>query len=435
MSLHYIDSSIILAYLLAVFLIGFLKRSRDDVVSYVLMGRRLSLMPFVMTLVSTWYGGILGVSEFSYSYGLSNWVIFGLPYYCFGLIFALFVAKRAHRLNVVSLPEIMGQDYGKTQAILSSVWVLFLASPAPYILTLGFLLNYFLGIPLTPAIVLGALFSLLYIYQGGFNSVVKTDMLQFVLMFLGFGILVVTMMTRYMSPLELWQALPETHRSFTGGHDMGYIIVWFFIGSWTLVDPGFHQRVYASRNAETAQRGILLAVGFWFIFDLLTTITGLYAFAYLPKNTSAAQAFLVLGDQILPLGLKGLFYTGILATVMSTLDSNALVSGISLGKDILGNFPAFKRWSLTTLTRGGMLIIMVLGVGLAIFIPSVVDLWYIFGTIAIPPLLLPSDRFIPGQHCLISVCRPWRLYYGSFSPRSMIGIICGDWNPSILESF
>ena len=47
-----------------------------------------------MTLVSTWYGGILGVGEFSYRYGISNWVIQGVPYYVFALFFAFLLAKR-----------------------------------------------------------------------------------------------------------------------------------------------------------------------------------------------------------------------------------------------------------------------------------------------------------------------------------------------------
>jgi len=388
--LHYIDIIILALYFVITFILGFVYRSPKDTSSYVLMGRRLTLAPFVMTLVSTWYGGILGVSEFSYSYGLSNWVIFGLPYYCFGILFAVLVAKRAHRLNVSSLPEIMGRDYGPRAGIIASFWVMVLASPAPYILTLGLLLNYFLGVSLLPALILGGLFSLLYILKGGLGSVVKTDVLQFVLMFAGFSVLLIILMVKHGSPLELWNNLPQSHTSLTGGNSIGYILVWFFIGSWTLVDPGFHQRVYAAKSAHIAKRGVLIAVGFWFIFDMMTTLTGLYAFSLLPASTNPSQAFLLLGGQILPPGLAGLFFVGILATVMSTLDSNTLVSGISLGRDICGNIPFFKRWETTLRIKISMGFIMVLGILLAWQVPSVVDLWYTFGTISIPALLFPT---------------------------------------------
>jgi SSS family solute:Na+ symporter len=354
------------------------------------MGRKLTLPAFVMTLVSTWYGGILGVSEYSSTYGISNWVIFGLPYYVFGIVFAMLIAKKARALEVNSLPEILVSDYGKNAGRLASVWVLLLASPAPYILTLGLILNFFLGMNLVIAIITGAGFSLFYILNGGLTSVIKTDKLQFILMFAGFLVILIVLGGTYMSPIDLWHSLPETHTSLTGGQSFAYIVVWFFIGSWTMVDPGFHQRVYATTTQGIAKRGILWAVLFWFIFDLMTTLTGLYAFSFLPSETVPSQAFLVLGNAVLPIGLQGLFYVGILATVMSTLDSNTLVSGITLGKDILSTFPSFKSHSTHVLIKASMLIVIIIGIIMAIWMPSVIDLWYTFGTISIPALLMPT---------------------------------------------
>ncbi|NQV30440.1 MAG: sodium:solute symporter family protein [Candidatus Marinimicrobia bacterium] len=390
MNIHLFDIGLIAAYFILIFAIGFRKNKSDSDTDYLVMGRKLSLPAFVMTLVSTWYGGILGVSEYSTSYGISNWVIFGLPYYVFGIAFALMVAKRARRLEVNSLPEILVTDYGIIAGRLASLWVLLLASPAPYILTLGLILNFFFGLNLNASILVGTTFSFLYIYRGGFSSVVKTDKLQFSFMFLGFFLILLVLSIKYMDPISLWNALPPSHKSLTGGQSIGYIIVWFFIGSWTLVDPGFHQRVYATTSPSVAKRGILWAVCFWFIFDFMTTLTGLYAFSYLPPETLPSQAFLVLGQSILPLGLRGLFFVGILATVMSTLDSNALISGITLGKDIMGSIRWFQKYSTQYLIKSAMIVVLVLGVALAIWIPSVIELWYTFGTIAIPALLLPT---------------------------------------------
>ncbi len=390
MNIHLVDIGIISVYFAAVLFVGLYKTRTDSTSNYMVMGRKLTLPAFVMTLVSTWYGGILGVSEYSTTYGISNWVIFGLPYYVFGIAFALLVAKRARSLEVNSLPEILVSDYGKNAGRLASVWVLLLASPAPYILTLGLILNFFLGMNLVFAIIAGAIFSLFYILNGGLTSVIKTDKLQFMLMFAGFAVILIVLGGRYMNPIELWKSLPESHTSLTGGKSFGYILVWFFIGSWTLVDPGFHQRVYATTTQGIAKRGILWAVLFWFLFDLMTTLTGLYAFSYLPSNTVPSQAFLVLANSVLPVGLKGMFYVGILATVMSTLDSNTLVSGITLGKDIFSGYPAFKKHSTNALIKASMVIVLLMGIITAIWMPSVIDLWYTFSSISIPALLVPT---------------------------------------------
>lgn len=397
MALHVVDIGLISGYFLAILVLGIYKTRSHNSSTYMVMGRKLTLPAFVMTLVSTWYGGILGVSEYSTTYGVSNWVIFGLPYYVFGILFGLFVAKRARALEVSSLPEILARDYGLIAGRLASIWVLLLASPAPYILTLGIILNYFFAIELVYAIILGTVFSLLYIFHGGLTAVIKTDQLQFVFMFIGFLAMLVVLWLNYMGPMELWRSLPDSHTSWSGGQSIGYILVWFFIGSWTLVDPGFHQRVYATTSPKTAQNGIYFAVGFWFIFDFLTTLTGLYAFSLLSQNTIPSQAFLALGNEILPIGIKGLFFTGILATVMSTLDSNALVSGITLGKDVFGSFDSLKAFPRHRLIKSSMMIVLLFGVITAIWIPSVIDLWYTFGTIAIPALLIPTLFSIAGK--------------------------------------
>ncbi|HEX9829370.1 MAG TPA: hypothetical protein VGB10_04085, partial [Bacteroidota bacterium] len=73
-----IDSALILLYFAAVVYVGFraARRQKSDTDEFLLAGRTLTLPMFVATLVSTWYGGILGVGEFSYNFGISNWVVF-----------------------------------------------------------------------------------------------------------------------------------------------------------------------------------------------------------------------------------------------------------------------------------------------------------------------------------------------------------------------
>src|SRR5512135_2768822 len=91
-----LDSTLIAVDFIAVLFIGFraARRGRGESDDFLLAGRTLTLPMFVATLVSTWYGGILGVGEFSYRYGISNWIVFGVPYYVFALVFALFLANK-----------------------------------------------------------------------------------------------------------------------------------------------------------------------------------------------------------------------------------------------------------------------------------------------------------------------------------------------------
>ena len=84
------DLAIVAGYLVFTVAIGMgIYHSRgSETEDYLIAGRAVTLPALVATLVATWYGGILGVGEFSYTYGVANWVVFGLPYYVFALIFA-----------------------------------------------------------------------------------------------------------------------------------------------------------------------------------------------------------------------------------------------------------------------------------------------------------------------------------------------------------
>jgi len=126
---------------------------------------------------------------------------------------------------------------------------------------------------------------------------------------------------------------------------------------------------------------------FWLIFDFLTTSTGLYARALL-NDIDAPLSYPLLSHRILPPLLSGLFLTGLLATIMSTVDSMFLLSAITIGHDFTGKLKRIQI-SRVNLIRIGLLISALISILLAILFPSVIQLWYIIGTLFIPPMLIP----------------------------------------------
>ena len=395
--MHYLDILVLGVYATALVIIGFIRsgNSRSNPEEYLLMGRRLSLPGFVATLVTTWYGGILGLGENTYLYGVQTWFIFALPYYVFGLIFALLLAKRISKVKFISIPDHFHHHYGRSAGIVSALFILVLASPAPYILSIGILLQTFLDISLGWALILALGTSMIYIWTGGFGAVIRTDIFQFILMYGGFIILLGFAWGEYGSPISIISQLPETHIDPSGGMSVQYILVWFFIAMWTFVDPGFYQRCAAANSPVTAKKGILISLLFWFIFDLLTITTGLYA-KFALEISAPLFAFPLLGMEILPPIIFGLFIVGILATIMSTVDSLGFISAITFGRDIMwriqvadaGKTPDIDR-TMTPMVQKGLFVMAFLALALAVTIPSVVRLWYMTGSIIVPGLLLP----------------------------------------------
>lgn len=358
-----------------------------DQADYIVAGRRLTLPAFVATTVSSWYGGILGVGEYAWTYGVSNWLVFGVPYYLWAVVFALFLAAKARRSEVLTLPELLERRFGRGAAVAGAGMLFVMTVPAAYVLMLGVLVRMATGWPLWAGVVLGTALSVGYVYRGGLKAVVGTDLVQFVLMFLGFLVLVPACFLEHGGLGWLRDALPDGHLEWDGGRGFQAVAVWYVIAASTLVEPAFHQRCYAARDAGTARRGLLLSVLFWLLFDALTTVSGLYARAVLPNLADPMTAFPELAAVTLPPLLQGLFLTGLLATIMSTVDSYAFVAAVTGGRDLWGRI----RGDSDSLgpVRIALTATAVLSVALALWAGSVITLWHHLGSVGTPVLLGP----------------------------------------------
>ena len=385
------DYIIILVYLVGLLVLGVIRRQKGDSSprDFILGGRMLTLPAFVATLVSSWYGGILGVGEYSYLYGVSTWLVFGVPYYIAALLFALFLAKRARQAELLTIPDKLESVYGRPTAVAGSVILFFMTLPAAYILMLSVLLQILFGWPLWIGAVLGTMFSIFYVHLGGFKAVVRTDLLQFGLMFAGFITLFIFLMIDYGGLGFIKESVPDTHLTWHGGNSGWYIAVWYVIALSTLIEPAFYQRCYAAKSANVARSGILVSILFWIVFDFLTTSCGLYARALLPDLANPVASFPALAEMVLPVGLLGLFALALLATVMSTIDSYSFLAASTFSRDIVWRMFKIAENRITYFTRIGLILSAGIALIAALFFESVVDIWHDFGSVGTPALLVP----------------------------------------------
>ena len=391
-SLGPIDLALIAFYFAFLVFVGlrFFGVAGKDTTEYLVMGRRLALPSFVATLVTTWYGGVLGVGEYSYRYGISNWLVFGVPYYIGAALFAIFVARRARQSRLYTIPDQLALVYGRPAGLLGAVILQFLSSPAPYVLMLGVLLQAMFGGPLWVALVVGTVVATGYSLRGGLRSVVQADLVQFLLMYGGFLVALPLLVSRYGGIGFLRAHLPPTHFVWHGGNDPQYIFVWYLIALQTLVEPTFYQRAFAAVDERVAQRGVVIAIAFWMLFDFLTTFTGLYARALMPHLAEPVYAYPALAAQFLPPIIKGLFYLGLLATVMSTVDGYTFIGGVNFGRDLVWRWRREEDESrVNRYVQIGFFVTALLALSIALFFRSAVDLWHDVGSVGVSALLVP----------------------------------------------
>lgn len=411
LELSFWDYSIIVLYFLLLVAVGyFTKRKVHGVTDYFLAGRRLTLPLFVVTLVSTWYGGILGVGELSFNYGFVNWLTQGFFWYLSYLFFAFFLAKRVRQSNLFTIPDLLEKFYDKKTRFLGAIFNFIMTTPAPYLLSLGIIFGLLFGWPVWAGILLGAAVVLFYTVRGGFWADVYTDFIQFILMMTGVALVIPFAISKFGGLSFLQANLPAEHFTLTGTWTTQMILVWGFIACWTLVDPSFYQRCYATTDSKTAKNGILISILFWMLFDICTTFTGMYARAAMPM-IDPTTAYAVFPAAILPVVVRGLFFTGMLATIMSTVDSFALSSAMNLSHDIYHKVfrPQASEEKVLSMTRWGVVVAVLFALILALRFESLVAMWYTIGTIGVSALLMPmlfgffSKRKISGHLAFASM--------------------------------
>ncbi len=384
------DYLILIGFFAVVTFIGLVAKSGKsrEGVDYLLDSRKVGLVLFVATNVATWYGGILGVGEFTYRYGILSWLTQGLPYYIFAIIFAFFFAGKIREAELFTIPDKIESVYGRKPALLAAVIIFILVNPAPYLLMTGYLFALIFNISLYWGMLISIGIVALYLLKGGFKSTLYTDLFQFVIMFAGFAVIVLVVIGNYGGIDFLVSELPEKFLTVPKGSG-GYIVVWFLIALWTFVDPGFHQRSYAAKSAKVAKWGIIISVVFWAIFDFLTTTTGLYSRAILGGNINAVISYPLLAQKVLSPGLKGLFFAALFATILSTLNSMTFLGATTYSRDFYYRLSKSKSAvNIEFQTRLGLLITTILSFLLASFFQSVVEIWYTLGSILIPGMIL-----------------------------------------------
>jgi len=352
---------------------------------YLLMGRQLTLPLFVATLVATWYGGIFGVNEITFNYGIYNFVTQGIFWYAAYLIFAFFIVDKIAKYNSMTLPDLTTRLFGPKSAKVAALFTLFYMLPVAYVLSLGLFLHMIFGISTLTGMIIGMLFTCLYTAWGGFRAVVFSDLIQFFVMCLAVLSVLVFSVSEFGGLTFLKANLPASHFTLTGGNSWLNTLIWGFIALATLIDPSFYQRCFAAKNPTIVKKGIVISVVIWFCFDLCTTFGSLYARALLP-NAQPNQAYFFYALQLLPHGLKGFFIAGILAIILSTLNSFLFIASNTLSFDLL-------RTRFTNIVLSNRIAVFAVGtlaiVMAQLFHGSFKEIWLVLGSYFSACLLLP----------------------------------------------
>lgn len=340
MNINYIDTLIFLISIIFTLVCTIIlsnKVNNNKTVSYLLFSRKLTLPLFVMTLVSTWYGDILSVTQMAFKRGISTVIIHGIGFYISAIFFMIFIVEKARNTNASTLPEIIKNHYGVSASKIASVMIIVKSLPVTYLISIGVLIQKLIGINLHIAMLIAIIFIIICIGIKGLSGIIYSDAIQFFLIYFSVIMVIIFSFIKYGNYKFLIINLDAKYFSLNGNEALSYILMWVITSVvTTFISPIFYQRCFAAKNTKIAKRGIIISVIFWVICDLCTVIGSMYAKIVLPHSLPY-EAYFDYALKILPTGFKGIFLSGIAATILSTLDSFLFICSSTLTYDLFGN--------------------------------------------------------------------------------------------------
>ena len=203
------------------------------------------------------------------------------------------------------------------------------------------------------------IFSTIYTYLGGLTAVVRTDIIQFVVLLIG-GMIVMFIAVHQLggwsqlyikTPEMMHLHLPSDHEKLPWTHVFGLFLL--NINYWC-ANQSVIQRSLAAKSLKHAQIGLIVGGLMKYFMAIIIVVPGIALVGILGQNglSDPDMAFPYLVNTYLPVGAKGLVLCALFASLMSTVDStfNSLATLWSI--DIYKEYINKNATDLQTINAG-----------------------------------------------------------------------------------
>lgn len=340
--------AVIIIYLVAVLLIGlFVSRKVKTNEDYLIGGFRLGILPMTGTYLATFFSALslLGGVGLIYRTGIGgSWMPMA---WALGSAFGPIIAYRFRRVRIVSPSEFFFRRYGSRGlqafgAVASIVYLLF--NMVVQITAMGVIWQLATGGSFSTGLVIGMAITILYTFFGGFLAVVWTDVIQCVIFIVSIVIAVALVLVKTGGIGNLYAAAalidtapeagaaanaPGSLLTLLGTYGALSLFFNFLVqGPGTGSRPEYLQRMQASKNMKTALGMYKYAWIILIFIYIALNIVGVGGRVLIPTMAEGMKSdwiMPVLFTQYTPPIVAGLFFAGLLAAAMSTIDSSMMV--------------------------------------------------------------------------------------------------------------
>jgi len=355
------------------------KKGSENSTNFFLGGRSIKWPLVGASLFATNIGAehLVGLSGDSYRYGLSAGSVelttaITLGFAC-SILFPYYMKNK-----IYTIPEFLELRYNRQARIFFSGLMLVISVMTKLAFTLfagALVLNSILGTNvMTIVFFLGVIIAIFTII-GGFTAVVYTDTLQVIIMIVGTSIMLFIGLDKVGGWNSLIEKVPEMMTISKPYDDpvypfWGILATAFYAGIFYWgIDQVNVQRTLAAANLKQARWGAMFATFLKLFPIFLFAVPGIIAFALFPgelEGEASKQTFVLLLNNLLPTGLRGLLLASLLAALFSSLI--AVLNSVStlVVRDFIVEFrPNISENKQVFFGRMTILAVTFLGIGAA----------------------------------------------------------------------
>jgi SSS family solute:Na+ symporter len=289
----------------------------------------------------------------------------------------------------------LGGSYGAGFAAACSILLATLCLIPEEIIAGGKILSLFTSMPVEAAMGVMAFVLIVPVVIGGMRADVKTDIAQFVLMLLMLGTMLPFLLGQ---GLDLTMDVPAGY--FELGHSMSIQeIAVFFVSLFFLpmTSAPLYQRFFASESEASSRKSLLYSIAIWMAIDSIVLLCGFSALQLFPNLKDPDMALILLGTALPAVG-KAIFFLGLLAAIMSTVNSFLQSGASSLAYDAFRYFrPGTSPGRLLVLSRVFVVLLGLLSLILALRFQMIVPALLFTLSMWTAGMLVPTLAALTGK--------------------------------------
>ncbi|MDY6911148.1 MAG: sodium:solute symporter family protein [Chloroflexota bacterium] len=394
-----LDVAIIILYFAGMLAVGFYAYRKGRVSSsdgFFVSGRQGGTFLMVGSLCATFMGSsvVVGMAGRGYGMGLPGawWLLVG----AIGLaILGLFLARRVRGFGLYTLPELVEKQYGRYAGLAASVVIViaWIAVAAAQIIAAGKILNVlFPSYDISMLMTIAASVFVVYTVLGGQYSIIRTDFVQFGILFVGIVISLGVVLNEAGGISVFTDSLPSEFFSFPLNSSFGwYDLVLFLIltGSTYVVGPDIYSRLFCARDEKVARSSAVIAGLVAVPIAFIIVFIGMGARVLFP-DIAPEQAFPTVIQELLPIGVGGLVIAALLAAIMSSADTVLMTTSTILSVDIYEKaLPRTNKNRSLVATRIGIVVIGTLALLVALYLKGIISSLFYAYTVFTSGIVIP----------------------------------------------